>query len=412
MTILLHNWHLKIAALALSLTLYGGLVLAGALQEQTFAGVPVGGINPPRGGIISDEFGSVDVTYRNAGEPATASAFVASVDLSSYDMDRAGEEQSLPVDVRVTDPAVTVVSVAPESVSVVVDVVSTRSVPVFIETVVPDDVEFEDPVLSEEAVQARGPQSALDQVDRAVATVTIDRSGINVDRQVQLAAVDARGERVQGIQLVPDVVGVAIRVTPSATTRLVPVHPTVSGEPATGHFVTEISVQPLAVTIAGPDALLREVSSAATDTIDLTGLTGSESFDVELLLPDGVRLADDPATPVRVSVGIEEALGGRTLLLAVECSGVPQGLECLPQASQVSLALSGPLSTLAGLSASSLVATLDTSGSSAGEVDVTPQFSLPSGVEIVSVSPSTVTVLLTPGPSPEEASGDGNSTSP
>jgi YbbR domain-containing protein len=56
------------------------------------------------------------------------------------------------------------------------------------------------------------------------------------------------------------------------------------------------------------------------------------------------------------------------------------------------------------MQAGDLVATLDVSGLSPGSYQLTPQVTLPTGVDLVSISPGSVTVVLqapaTPAPSP------------
>src|SRR5918995_5826518 len=104
MSWLLRNWHLKLAAAGLATVLYTGFVYSGSFTDQPFQGLPIEAINQPDGAFpLTQQLGTVDVQYRLAtGTSArvTSDSFSVTVDLSTYDMARAPERQSL--DVRVT----------------------------------------------------------------------------------------------------------------------------------------------------------------------------------------------------------------------------------------------------------------------------------------------------------------------
>ena len=59
---------------------------------------------------------------------------------------------------------------------------------------------------------------------------------------------------------------VAIRFEPSAT-RIVPVPPSVEGEPAPGFIVGKISADPATVEVVGPESVLRRVTEAITEPL-------------------------------------------------------------------------------------------------------------------------------------------------
>jgi hypothetical protein len=66
--------------------------------------------------------------------------------------------------------------------------------------------------------------------------------------------------------------------------------------------------------------------------------------------------------------------------------------------------LSGPAATLAALDAADLSLVIDAGGLAAGEHEVAPQVDLPNGVQLVSVTPGAVPIVLqepvTPSPTP------------
>ena len=99
---------------------------------------------------------------------------------------------------------------------------------------VPAGLEIGTPQLSVQRVAASGPQSLLHRVDRALATVRIDPSGIDCCGQVDLVPVDIDGRRVESVELNPSTVRVQIDVNTVETSRTVPIRPLLIGAPAAG----------------------------------------------------------------------------------------------------------------------------------------------------------------------------------
>ena len=128
------NWELKLGATGLATILYTGLVFSGSFTEAHIAGVPIQRINQPNGAyVITQDLGNVQVHYRQqsgTSGPVTTESFAATVDLSQYDMQRAGQQQSLPVQVRSLADGVSWLDFSPTRVTVNLDVLDTRSVPV------------------------------------------------------------------------------------------------------------------------------------------------------------------------------------------------------------------------------------------------------------------------------------------
>jgi YbbR domain-containing protein len=158
------------------------------------------------------------------------------------------------------------------------------------------------------------------------------------------------------------------------------------------------------VTIFGAPDAVEEVTEVTTEPLAVGGANADLELDATLVLPDGTRTAQDAAAPV-VSVTIGASVATRTYLVGVNCEGAPDGSACLPQQGQLSVTLRGPAGALADLDPADLTPTLDASGLGPGNHDLTPTFSLPNGVNLVSVSPGSVTVQIVPPATPTPAPG-------
>jgi YbbR domain-containing protein len=410
--LILRNWHLKLSALLLATVLYTGLVFSGSFTDSSVQ-VRVEQLNVSRDVfVLSAEPGVVDVQYRVANEQAagvTAEDFVVSIDIGAYDLDRAPEPQELPIEVRALKDGLEDLSTVPETVRVVADRVEVRTVPVEVESgTTPDGLEIDEPVLSAETVEVRGPAAVVGQVDRAVAFVDIPASGINVNEPVPLVLVDI-GDQPVGtgqIEVDPEVVSVQVEVRAVETETTVAVRPNIGGTPAAGFALEQISVDPASVTIIGLPEVLEEITSVTTEPITIDDLSADASFDVELQLPDDVSLADGEPTAVTVSATIGPSVSSRTFVVGVTCTGAGDNA-CLPGFEEVAVTVSGAGNALSALTAADVTASVDASGLDPGNHQATLVIGgLPDGVELDTISPSSVPVTIVapaPPPSPTPA---------
>ena len=408
MGFLLRNWHLKLSAVLLATVLYTGIVLSGNLTDtQVQLTIGISG-QPSNTAVLSGTPGAVDVTYRAPIEIAgtlSSDQFRATVDLSQYDMDNAPEPQVLPVEVVALVDNVEIVRRDPPTVTVEIDRLVERMVPVVVDYgQVPDTLEVGEPLTSLEEVTIRGASTLVDQVDRAVARVLIDESGIRVERTVTLEPVDIAGQPVQNVRVEPEVITVEIDVQAVETNRTVAVRPQITGTPAAGFALASLSVEPTTVTLRGLPDDLRGIEEVLTQTVSLTGLAADEAFEVELILPDAVRLLEPDDAIATVTVGIQPSVSSRTFVVGVVCQGAGENA-CLPGIEQLAVTLSGPGAAFAQLNAGDITPLVDVAGLAPGAYSLTPTFAgIPDGVVIESVSPGSVPVTIvapaTPEPTP------------
>jgi YbbR domain-containing protein len=406
MGLILRNWHLKLSALLLATVLYTGLVFSGSFTDSSVQ-VRVEQVNVSRDVfVLSAEPGVVEVQYRVANEQAggvTAEDFVVGVDISTYDLDRAPEPQELRLEVRALKDGLEDLTVVPETIRVAADRVEVRSVPVEVDRgTIPDGLEIDEPVLSADAVEVRGPASVVAQVDRAVAFIDIPASGINVNEPVPLTLVDVADQPVGAGQLEvdPEVVSVQIEVRAVETETTVAVRPDFSGTPAPGFALEALRVEPAFVTIVGLPEVLAEITSVTTEPITIDELSADQAFEVELQLPDEVSLADDEPTTVTVTATIGPSVSTRTFVVGVVCTGAGDNA-CLPRVDEIAVTLSGAGEALSALTAASLTPTVDASGLDPGNHDLIPVVrGLPDGVQLVDIPATVPVTIVAPEPPP------------
>lgn len=402
---LFRNWALKLGAVALATVLYTGLVFSGSFSDKTLPGVSVTTLAQPEGTyLLTQQLGTVDIRYRSATDPptiVTTDTFAVTIDLATYDMSQAPQVQSLTVTVRALSDGVEVLSFAPRAISVAIDRLDQAQVRVAVDSgVVPNGLEIGTPQLSAQRVTASGPRSLLDRVDRALATVRIDPSGIDCCGQVDLVPVDIDGRRVESVELDPSTVRVQIDVSTLETSRTVPIRPLVTGAPAAGFEVGTVTAEPSVVTLRGSPEVLAAIGEILTEPISLAGTNATLRATGTLVLPDGARLADPAASEPTIVVQIRETVGTRTLVLGTVCSGAPSGSACLPRIGQVAATVGGTVSDLDALDPADLTAVLNVTGLGPGDHLVQPTVALPDGVTLLTLSPISVTVTIVPPATP------------
>lgn len=396
---LLHNWPLKLGALLLATVLYVGFVLS--LNVRVWAGtLPVDPVRQPTGAtLLSDIDPVTSVRYRAPLDvfvsPAT---FQATADLSAVQARPGGPSVAVPISVTARDSRVQVIGYEPDIVQVHLDPVETLMMDVDVVTgIVPDGLNLSTPQIEPASVEVRGASSRVAAIRRIVARVPIDASALNVDRDIELQAIDEQGNPLPSIEINPPRVRVRIAVARELATRTLPVVPRLTGTLPLGLRLAAVEVRPLSVTVSGDEALVTQLQSALTDPVDLTGRTRDFELDIPLALPAGVTV--NGASQVHLTVSLADELGSRSFQVAVTPSGGDASRAYALSTSQVTVTLAGPLGDIDDLPLAALVASVDVAGLELGTHTLPVDFSVPEGLELVAINPSQVEVVISDGTS-------------
>jgi YbbR domain-containing protein len=397
---LLRNWPLKLGAILLATVLYSGLVLA--QNVRTFTGeVPVDFIRPPTGATLISELEPVTVVrYRAPLDVGVVGPdrFRATVDLSTVQATAGGPPVSVPITLIALDQRIQIVDFQPREEQVQLDPVEERDMPVTVTMgTVPDTVTVGPPNVDPQTVTVRGASSRVDSVSQILARVPIDASALNVDRDVDLVAVDTNGNQVPNIEIDPQRAHVTITVAQQLATRTLPIAPQLTGTPAPGFRITSVTVDPLVVTVSGEASVVSLLQSAQTVPLDVTGRTSDLEAEVSLALPNGVTVSGTDT--VRIMLSIEQETGTQTFGVGVALSGELAGYSYSVSPDHVNVTLGGPTLNLASLDPASLIATANVADLTPGTHTVQLDFVPPDGLDVVSLDPTEVTVTVAPPPS-------------
>jgi YbbR domain-containing protein len=408
---ILHNWPLKLAATALATLLYGGLVLSQTTQPFTDP-VPIRNPNPPDNVIVLSNLGSVTrisyVAPPDLGLRIDSSTFEASIDLT--DVEPTGEAVSVDVSVESTDDRIKVLDFEPRAISVTVDRLGSREVP--IEAVLqplPSGLDAGDPILEDETAVVSGPESVVSTIVKVQAEVPVDATGVDVNELIPLIPINVEGNRLgeaERLEVSPALVRVRVPVFTDRRTKSLPVTPVVSGTPAAGFEVASVTVNPPVVNVEGDANDLAGLERLDTVPVIVTGASSQLTQQVGLVLPPGVQAFGGGT--VKVTVELRPVNATRTYEAGLIVVGERDDRRYELSTDRVLVTIAGSVAELDRLGSTSLTLTVDVTGLDPGTHKVEVSANLTTGLSLIDVSPNpievTVSIVEAPEPSPGASS--------
>jgi len=390
------NWPLKLTALGLATVLYMGVAISESTQSWT-GPVPIEVLNAPTGGALLDDPGAVErIEFRApdaVADALTNDSFRASIDLSSVQPRPGANTVDVPVDVFPVDPRVRVVDYDPPGVTVRVDQVVSRTMPVEINHgPLPDGIELGPVTVEPNQATITGASSRLQNVRTVEGRFVVDASGINIDEEVALEAFDDVGAIVPGVEVQPSSARVQVDVAHQLAYATLPVIPQLIGQPAHGRRVDNVSVLPATVTISGENPDVRGLERVSTEELDISGESVELVAEVPLALPDELTVSGEGL--VTVIVTFTEALGSRSYEVGTALTGAQPDFSYRVEKPSVSVVLSGPVAQLDELAVDEVSVEIPVADLEVGDNEVMPIVRTPRGTEVVRITPESVRVTV------------------
>jgi YbbR domain-containing protein len=394
---LTYNWPLKLMALALATLLYAGLVVSQNAQTQPVS-VLIDGANQPAGTILIGSLGEVsEISYLvtdQSNVTIRSANFSAHVDLAQ--VQPGPESQSVRVVVESADPRIQVLSATPAFVSVKLEKVEPKVVPVVVVPgTVPNGLDIKPPVQSIQTATVRGAQTDIARVAQVRAIIPIDTSGIDIDRDFALSPVDALGEPVRGVDVEPSTVRVTLVVIKDQTSATVPIVPTIVGNLGEGFEVARVSLSVPVVSLEGDAADLADVATASTLPISIEGRTSDLDTTVAFDLPQGISAVAPQV--VKVHVFVRAVTESRTFNAGIVPTGQRADRVYSLSIGQTQVTIGGSPAHLDALNGATITVSANVAGLDVGTHQVPLTISVEAGLNVLAISPATVTVTVTPG---------------
>ena len=210
-------------------------------------------------------------------------------------------QQTIPV--KVSFPNGDVVQVIPSEVSVYVDTVSEKKVPVVTRIVgaISNDMTIGHSTITPPQVTLRGATHRIDKVNKVVAPIDVTDHQGDFQSESELVAVSEDGYDIPNMKIIPERVMVHATMVSQMLSVDVPVKLVVSGDLPKGVTVTKTEILPDKVRITAPPSLLKELKAINTKPVDVSKLLGSTVVAAELDLPEKV-IPELRTVQIRLSV--------------------------------------------------------------------------------------------------------------
>ena len=289
-------------------------------------------------------------------------------------------------------------SITPGRVALVVDETASRTMHLDVMPVQIDDptrrVGEIMPEVSE--VTVTGPKRLVDNVARVTLPVDIGERTDDFTSDFVPAAMDAAGQPIPEIAILPSRVTTAVEVDQRG--RAVPVLVQTVGNPAQGYESVGSVANPATVLLDGPDEALADVLSVVTAPIDIDGASATVSTRSGLQdLPADVRVVSPVDGQVVAVVqirprGVTQLLGD----LPVGVSTIPEGFTASIEPDTLEVVVFAAEETMAGLSGAEISVSVSADGLGAGRHQLRPSVTVPPEVQWIRTDPEFVVVTLEP----------------
>jgi YbbR domain-containing protein len=313
----------------------------------------------------------------------------------------------LDLQIQVSVRPVKVVSYSPRTVSVTLESLSSKVIPLSLDIRGEPAIGYqvEEPVVDVKQITVTGPISQVDRVAEVRATLDINQTYEDISRMINVVALDKNEMVINDVTLTPDRVDMFLEINQRYGYRNVIVSVNIEGQVADGYRLTNISVIPLAVTVysSNPQIVNDLPGYVQTMPLNLDGM--NDDIDVSLLLdlPEGILVVGDNRT-VLVRVSIAAVQSSMPIAnIPIEVIGLPENLKAILAPEMLTILISGPLPILDGIKAEDIRVILDLTDYEVGTYQLEPVVELPSEeITVDSIQPGLIDfeVIIAPTPTP------------
>ena len=400
------NWVLKIMSILFAIILWSYVIAENdPLRTREIEDVTVRYSNTEElsakdltiSGSFSDILSTVNVKVevkQNEIRYLSNQNVFAYVDLSVID-----DTGDYDLDITATSSYGEVLSVTPSQISLHIDDLVTRMVPVRVVTSgdVADGYYAMDPVVSPEVVSITGARADVEQVVRSVCYVDLTGRSESFKESVEVELIDANGGTVDSKlftssipSVIVDLEVVAMKSVPVSTDGLL----LGEDEIASGYEVSEITVTPQTVDIIGNKSVLDGIDSIGLTPVSVSGTSEDIVRLLDYDLPSGVSLLSEGQAQVYIS--IKEITDVKTFdRVPVELMNLPKGMSASLDISSIDVSVIAGINKLDQLFKQDITAYVDLDGLSAGKHTLTIMYTMPEGFDEQSVSSTTKQVVVT-----------------
>jgi len=349
-----------------------------------------------RQGLVVMEPKNTTVNVRVAGKKSDMKNFRSKYISAYADLTGYGEGQhrvSIRVSLSDNSSNVRVTNIEPNEVLFTFDKVITREKTVSIKT--EGDVDsnhiVEDISTSPQTIFITGPRTWVNEVAEARVSVNLDDRTSSTTLNLPVKLLDDQEEEVRDVGKDPSKVDVNISILKQKT---LPIKLQTTGELPDSYDIDNIKIYPSTIAVKGGDSIdgLKEIN---TKSVDLNSLLDSSSTEVELDLPENIKLIN-PDQKVSISYTVEETREEdyEFDFEDIDMRDLDDNLSIESQSDNISLKLKGPRELLDDISKEDIKLYLDLKDLEEGSHDVDINVENISGITIETIDPRRLKIEL------------------
>jgi len=237
------------------------------------------------------------------------------------------------------------------------------------------DLEFKPTV-----VWVEGPESTVNQVNKVVGKLEVEKEMSNVTQSLKLIPVTSRGVEVAKVNIQTQFADVALTID---QLKKVNVTPRVTFNPAAGYAITNTYFEPESIFIKGQKTDISNVVSIYSESRTVNNVTENMDLNIPLELPEGIGVLDSSSIKVKVVVDkISEkkySFSREDIVINNIQSGFVVDINSLPENLEVKFVAGD--SVIKSLEGGEINVSLDVSGLQAGSHNIKPVLSVPNNLE-------------------------------
>lgn len=334
------------------------------------------------------------VSVRVRGRRATISELTKSEIKAEVNLrGRMEGENLIPVTVTVPDN-VELLDINPPEIMVTLETIIEKQVPIVVRLTGTPAGGFAamDPSAKPGEAVLKGARSVVESVKSAFVSVDISGKNRDVKGNFPLRVVDEKNGEVKNITFRPETVDVTVPIVKKADVEVIP---KITGSPAGGYAVSDITVVPLTLSVTGEDEVVESLNELYTEGLDITGLSQDIQKEVKVILPEGVRPVRGEKDTVTVFINIEkEVEGSLKITKEVDVINLQDGYEAVIEPVEITLNFKGLRQFVDNVKEDDINIYVNLKNLKQGVYNAKLQVGVPENITLLDYSPKNISVEI------------------
>jgi len=242
-------------------------------------------------------------------------------------------------------------------------------------------------------VRVRGASTMLGQLSQGDVVAVLDLSTARQGRRLFHLSPD-HVRAPFGVEVTYVGPGTLPLVFERSGSKVIPVVPSIDGQPAVGHAVEKVTVEPAEVEVIGPESALRDLAQATTEPVEIENATTSVRETVIIGVPNSAARLRSPGQ-ARVFVEIAPVRTERMFAtVPVRMQNLRPGLSARSSPSNIAVTIRGDEELMKALTIDDIRATVDLAGLGAGQYTLAVRVAPSTSFAVARLDPVQVQITI------------------